>query len=443
MGLAYARAESVQSYLVSLGAPENQIIIVKENYNTAESRSGSPAIQLNPHDRKLQLEENRRVELSTAVKNADEYQLQIELSETEPLSEPVKSAIESKLSQFKELLSRNPEMILMVEGFYSSKGKEEELVFSRTATIAKYIRSILPPELSERVYLITNKSEENKANLVMIYPDGDGLIYRPREGDRVIEDYSVIGSEDNFVRINARIEAGVDSFAVSIIDEKGEMVRLLAAGKGELPSGLGWDWRDESGQLLDFDKKYFCKLDLWDKLGEKVSVKSDTMEIEITKSGKKIETLIIVEFLFNEDIPQSKFLESRVEYVARRFIARAEKMPTRLYAYVKGYTDIIGAEYANIALSQARAKRELENLKKYMMYILQLRSLKELDEWLEDHNVDVKAIGLWEREPYAIVRYEAGTPERVLLGDNSKPEGRTINRRVILELRSERTVETP
>jgi len=439
--LARSRAESVRSRLISLGAPENRVVVVSEGYDPSLSRSGRPDIQLNPKDKRLQLEENRRVELSTSVKNADQYSVEIELRD-KTLSPEAESVLKEKLNLMKELLVSNPEIIIMAEGFVSGKGNEvENQAFLRAGVVAKWLKKNLPDELADRVYLVVGKG--NRGDLVSVYPEGDGVIYRPREGERVIEDYSVLGNEENTVRIDAKIEAGVDSFAVSIIDDKGERVRLLAAGKGELPRGLAWDWRDEAGQMLDFDRKYFCKLDLWDRLGEKVTARSDTMAIEVVKSAKKIETLIIVEFLFNEDTPQSKFLESRIEYVAKRFIARAKKMPTKLYAYVKGYTDVIGAEYANRALSQVRANRELENLKRYLMYLLDISSPAELNEWLVAHNVELKALGLWENEPYTIVRYDKGKAERVLLGDNNRPEGRTINRRVILELRSEKTIEAP
>ena len=213
---------------------------------------------------------------------------------------------------------------------------------------------------------------------------------------------------------------------------------MLAAGKGEIPSGLAWDWRDNAGELLDFDHTYFARLDIRDKMGETFLTYSDTMEIKVSKQSKRIESLVIILFMFDEETPASKFLESRVEYVARRFIARAKRTDQEVMAIVTGHADSIGPEYANIALSKERANREIQKLRLYMMYLLEMDTQAQLDNWLKEHNVTLKAKGLGESDPYEILRWTGDTVERVRLGSNETPEGRTVNRRVLLEIETTR-----
>ena len=438
--LAGRRAEVVKNKLLSLGMPAGQVKVVEADYDRGASRSGTPEEQLNPTSKKLQEEENRRVELDARL--VKDFEIDLKLPSVS-IPADVRNKIDAGIEDIQSILERNSEVIILVEG-YSPPDADKDAVdisFRKAAAVADYIKSKLPDKLSERIYIHSDRANDATGDEVAIFPNGEGVIFRPREGDQVIEDYAVEGSEENYVKIEASVDAGVDSFTVMVIDEDGNRVRLLAAGKGQIPQGLSWDWRDDAGQMLDFDKRYYIKMDIRDKLGELFVSTSDTMAIEVTKSEKRIETLVIVEFVFNEYVPQSKFLESRVQYVARRFIRRAEKKYTNLEALISGHTDIIGAEYANRQLSRQRAERELDNLRRYMMYLLGLNTQGELDHWLADHNIKLKAKGFWEKNPYTITRWVDGKLEHSLLGNNELPEGRTINRRVLLELKAEKISE--
>ncbi|MCD6532099.1 OmpA family protein, partial [bacterium] len=421
--LAYQRAAAVRQRLISLGAPADRVIVRRSEYNPAQSRVGLPEEQVIPLDRKRMHEENRRVELSAWFTEGNEF-LAKTLFEGNSLEPVSTDDIARFIPQMRQLLDRNDEVIILVEG-YAPPGDTQtaKVSFQRAAAVAKWLKKQLGPDYAERVYIHQTFETAVAPNEVYVFPNPEGVIYRPKEADRVIEDYSVEGSEENLVQIQAEVDAGVDSFVVSIVDEKGNPVRILAAGKGQIPNGIAWDWRDEAGMLLDFDEKYFAKLQIWDRMGEKLVTKSDTMAIEIVKQGKRIESLVIVIFMFNEEIPQSKFLDSRIEYVARRLIYRAEKGQYKLLALVAGHTDSIGPEYANLDLSQKRAERELRNLRNYMKYLLNLKTDAELDKWLEDHHVVLRAKGFGEREPYTIRRWNSKTKqaEIVTIGDNSYP----------------------
>lgn len=438
--LAIARARAVKDRLVSLGAPADRIQVRESGYDMSESRAGIPEDQVILRDRRMMQEENRRVELSAWFVEGRDFLVKVPFSGSS--EEPDNTEDLSRfLSTMRELLHRNEEVIILVEG-YAPPGDEAtaDLAFRRAANVARFLKEKLGEELAPRVYIHQQYEPSVSPNEVWVFPNPEGVVYRPKEADRVLEDYTVEGSEENLVKIDAEVDAGVDSFAVLIVDAKGNVVRTLAAGKGQVPKGISWDWRDEAGMLLDFDEKYFAKLEVWDKMGEQLVVQSDTMAIEVTKQGKRIESLVIVIFMFNEDVPQSKFLESRVEYVARRLIYRAQKGQYRLLATVAGHTDSIGPEYANLDLSQKRAQRELANIRKYMKYLLNLETDAQLDKWLSDHHVVLRTRGYGEKRPYKIHRWNSqlGKGEWVEIGNNALPEGRTVNRRVLLEMEAEK-----
>jgi len=435
--LALRRAENVRDMLLKYGVDPKYVEIERFGYDFGESRSGKPTSQLNTKDQKLQREENRRAELFVSVVGTGEFLTEVMVDDG--INSVVEGQLTGTVSQIKYILDHNSEVIIICEGFFTEVTQAaKEIAYTKVSTVARFIKDNLEPSYADRVYFTASHEDWAVPQLVRVYPNAEAIIYRPREGDLVLEDYVLDeDTEQNLVQISASVDAGVDSFAIKIIDQSGAAVRLLAAGRGNIPEGIGWDWRDESGQLLDFDEKYICKLDITDKLGERFVTTSDTMSIEVTKRATRIERLIIVEFLFNQQKPQSKFLESRVEYVAKHLIKRAENTPTTLFALVSGHTDSIGAEYANKRLSQERADRELFNLRRYLIYLLNLESQQELDQWLDQHNVKLTSKGFWETNPYVITVWREGQIDKIEIGDNATPVGRTINRRVLLEMTTE------
>jgi hypothetical protein len=245
--------------------------------------------------------------------------------------------------------------------------------------------------------------------------------------------YELNNEQVNFVKITSDVEAGVDTYTVSIIDKDGNPFRVLATGHGEIPSGVPWDWKDANGNLIDPTGEYYCKLDIRDRLGQTFVTQSDPIKVEVTKRLQQMETLVIVEFAFDEKISESAFLESRVEYVARRFIEKALEPKKSLSAIVSGHTDVIGMDFRNRELSIERAKKEEENLRRYLIYLLGLGNDTELNGWLRAHNTTLEYKGYADAVPYIITKWKDDKLVEENIGDNKNPEGRTINRRVVID----------
>ena len=126
-----------------------------------------------------------------------------------------------------------------------------------------------------------------------------------------------------------------------------------------------------------------------------------------------------------------------MEAVAKRLIELAEHEPGALTVAVTGHTDIIGLHRRNMELSKQRAEREYRNLRVYLRHLLNLSSDAELDKWLADRKVKIITEGYGPERPYVLKKMkEDGSIEEKLLGDNKLPEGREINRRVLVEFRS-------
>jgi len=160
---------------------------------------------------------------------------------------------------------------------------------------------------------------------------------------------------------------------------------------------------------------------------------SDPIAVDVTRRQQQMETLVIVEFAFDEKISESGFLESRVEYVARRFIEKALEPKDKLTAVVSGHTDIIGMDHRNRQLAQVRAQKEEENLRRYLIYLLGLGNNAELNTWLRAHNTTLASRGFSDSEPYIITKWEDNQLVEKKIGNNDVPEGRTINRRVVID----------
>jgi len=436
--LALARGRAVGNKLIGFGAPRDRVTVVESGYYAGKSRAGVVENQFIQRDKELMSAENRRAELSAWFPEGKDFLGEIPIS-GKTLGADGVNALSPFVARMEGLLNSNPEVIILVESYYNVDTPEEaDLAFAKSAAVGRYIRKQLGEDFESRIRIHSSFETETDPDRVLVFPNSEGVIWRPKVGDRVFTDYLVESREENLVQVEASVDAGVDSFGVVIVNDKGEVVRMLAAGKGEIPSGLAWDWRDNAGELLDFDHTYFARLDIRDKMGETFLTYSDTMEIKVSKQSKRIESLVIILFMFDEETPASKFLESRVEYVARRFIARAKRTDQEVMAIVTGHADSIGPEYANIALSKERANREIQKLRLYMMYLLEMDTQAQLDNWLKEHNVTLKAKGLGESDPYEILRWTGDTVERVRLGSNETPEGRTVNRRVLLEIETTR-----
>ena len=411
-------------------------------YKTSRSRAGLPVEHIQK-DVPLSMAENRRVQMVTKVKGFEDWSPTIYFDKNSDLVETSSlSDLRSRADNIKKIIERNPEVILQMEGFVSAdevKNKSQwvKLSFDRAFRVKQKLGEILGDDFvqrfSKRLFIKGNTDEYADRGKVEVKIDGEGLIYRPLEGMMAAKGYELNQEQVNFVHITSDVEAGVDTFTVSIVDQDDNEFRVLSAGSGKIPEGAPWDWKDENGNLIDPNGTYYCKLQIRDRLGQTFTTISDPIAVEVTKRQQQMETLVIVEFTFDEKISESGFLESRVEYVARRFIEKALEPKIKLSAVVSGHTDVIGMAHRNRELSIQRAKKEEENLRRYLIYLLGLADNSELSAWLRSHNTTLAYKGYSDGEPYVVTKWVDDKLVEEKIGNNELPEGRTINRRVVID----------
>ncbi|GEM_PF-519665 len=444
--LALNRSKAVRSVFMRFEQIATERIHVKDplSYDANRPHAGVP-LEHQPGDVPMAMDENRRVEMTTFVRGFENWKPAIYFNKgSDKVNISDLSEITARAEEIRSVMERNPEVTLHIEG-YASKDEVAntmqwvKLSFDRAYNIEQKLGEVLGEDFAQkfnrRIFIRGNTDEYADRGKAIISIDGEGLIYRPLEGRMTAKGYEVTEDRANFVGITTDVEAGVDTYTVSIIDEDGNTFRTLTAGHGDVPMGVPWDWKDETGNLIDPTKEYYCKLEIRDRLGQSFTTLSDPIKVEISKRQQQLETLVIVEFAFDEKISESGFLESRVEYVARRFIEKALEPKNRLTAVVSGHTDVIGMPHRNRQLSKERARKEEENLRRYLIYLLGLSNNDELNTWLRAHNTTLTSKGYSDTQPYVITKWDPSDGELVeeTIGNNKLPEGRTINRRVVIE----------
>ncbi|MCD6418915.1 conjugal transfer protein TraF [bacterium] len=443
--LALNRAKAVRSVLFhSFPDIRDQIhIVAPPAYDPAHYRSGKSEDHL-PEDRARAEAENRRVEMRTYVEGFQDWEPTMFFNKNSAeIDVNALQTLKSEAQRIRQVMERNPEVIFLIEGLVSADEKNPvKLAFDRAYNIKKALGDILGEDFvkqfSRRIFIRGNTNRYVDRGKARIGISGESLIFRPMEGKWAAKDFELQQDQTNFVKITSHVEAGVDSYTVKIVDENGNTFRVLAQGSGNIPSGVPWDWRDENGNLINPRDKYYVQMDIKDRLGQRFTTRSEPISVNVTKRQQEIETLIIVQFVFDEPTSESKFLESRVEYIARKFIEKALEPKKKLIAEVGGHTDVIGMDFRNRELSISRAKKEYENLRQYLIYLLGLGSEAELDKWLTQHKTTLTYKGFADSKPYIITKWQEGELVRKKIGENTLPEGRTINRRVVIEFYMEK-----
>jgi len=410
--LAMQRAKAVEKRFIEL-VPEarKRITVVESGYDPDHRRAGIGREAPSEKQQQMINQENRRTEFKVdiAVPGIEGY--------TMSASTPSEVA-----AVFGPILSGNPDIDLIIEG----GGSTDEL--SKAFEYKDKLTAQLSEEDKERVFVSLSGEGEREVKL-----NADGVIYRPRKVRSTLE-FSDIGRPSD-VAVEANAPGGFASYSIDIIDLEGTVFRTLKSGTGLPPEQLQWDWRDADGNLVDTRGKYLARFTGIDTLGRTVTdVSEDTFMVKITKREVVRSKLLIVQFVYDEDVAQAAYLEDRLEYVTRRLLNFAQETDKTLKVKITGHTDILGTERRNIELSQERAEAEYENISLYLRAILGLPNKDALDKWFSQRNVDLTFEGQGPFEPYAVTRWVEGDKTEHTIGDNALPEGRTINRRVVIEM---------
>ena len=432
-GLHSARARAVRDYLTSKGTRETAIRIVEEGYDPVSVRAGRGEGYESPQDRMWVQQENRRVEMAVWVRDYEGPILTIGFPNNKlEVSASTLDSLSMFACEANIFLEENPDITLVLEGYTSNEHDFAE-VYDLLDELRTYILDgITCPIDRSRFPVIIDRGDKSETE-VKLFIAGEGLIYRPLQNALAAKDYEIPDRmKENEVQIDVT-SGWVKDYEVVIIDSDGDRINTLAKGNGIPPEKLTWGWKDGNGNLVDPRKTYRVELVTIDAADGVSRFSSEEMNVIVTGVERRKESTIIVQFAFDEITSTSRYLESRIESMARYVKETAAGGEKELTVRIVGHTDPIGTDRRNMILSQERAAKEERNFRRYLRYIAGVNTDAELDRWLSQNNTTLIRQGAADTQPYEVERYRDGKFEKVLLGNNSLPEGRSINRRVVVQ----------
>ncbi len=203
-------------------------------------------------------------------------------------------------------------------------------------------------------------------------------------------------------KLSAKDIHGVEGWSLEILDDRDRPFRVFK-GVGVPPSELVWDGSDGKGEFVDSGRIYATRFQAVDSLGNSSPGKLVNQVVLLREIRLKIDDRILFES------GKSKLKSGSYKELERIAAAIKKNRGDGTKVHIEGHTDnvpIHTSEFSdNLILSKARAQALVEFLVKYL-------------------GVDgstLEAEGFGDSRPVA---------------DNATPEGRAVNRRVVVVIRT-------
>jgi len=399
--LADARAETVKNNLLAYNTKLANRIYTVDNYDVQKSRLTSRYVKNDPRIN----QENRRVEFSVSVR--------------------------SDIAKFSEndairLLQNNDDFLLVIIG-KRTKSENARVGFARADSVRKKILS-KNPHLHNRIVVEEEIGEDRN---IIFEIDPDGVIVRPRERYPVSEQWKDPEPARNVIEIRRKGFENIHRWKIVVESEDRNLVHTIANGSGIPPDSIVWDWSVGKDRFLAPNNEYGLHIKLETAEGNREYFANEKIHLVPRQKIEAIENMLLVEFVFDESEPLSKYLERRLFSFAEKFVARVDSGYSQS-AEIQGHTDNIGSERRNTELSSQRANREYFIMRKFIAYFADV-PVDKLDKWLTEHDCSLSYKGYASEKPYTL--------RGKILGDNSSSYGRNINRRVTLEYHYEKDLK--
>ena len=434
---AMERMDSVAQRLIRLGVPPSSIIkIDTSEYDPTKPRISLIRKDIPQKEKRMISEENRRVEMSARFQNIPLLVYEFNLpAGSQKIPKKNREVLDTVAEKLAGVLCSDHDAIILVEGIPAYDDDPVDVLRSLDV-----VRKYLLPRLQvfcplERIPISLGEGDTKKTK-VRVWLSAEKIIFKPVEQAEVAKEFKIPDDvRRNLIIISVNNPEMVQKYKIFAYNEDTyDTVRTFAAGDGPPPSQVVWNWRDDNGNLIDPRGTYRIALNITDELGQEYNILSDPIWVIVEKREHRLESSIVVQFSFDEAVTESKYLESRLEEFARLIIDKSQIPDNSVTVRLTGHTDIIGTPIRNQKLSEIRAEKELKNLRNLMKFVLGIDTDIELDQWLKRNNIKLESRGVRDTQPYTIERYRNNEFQKVLIGDNSKPEGRSINRRVVIEI---------
>jgi len=324
-------------------------------------------------------------------------------------------------------LRTNPMTMLIVR--VSERGISQNEAIAQSLRIKSLLLMELPELYRDRV--LAGSDEELLEGRGIVFLTGEAIVFHPREIHSALS-YEPSHPPDCEIAIS--IESGIDitSWQIDLVDERTGHSTSLARGESATAKTIRWDWKDEHGGLIPFGRRFSLCLSAEDEFGQSSKLCVDGIGTEVVSREERTDKLLLVQFMFDAHSPQTQYLKDRLEWVARHIIMRAGAEDVAISAEIQGHTDHIGGHRRNLELSRQRAESVEARLLAYIAGLVGTESPEELNRWMAENRVSITSEGYAETVQYSVELWRDGALSEVKLGDNELPEGRAINRRVLI-----------
>ncbi len=408
--LAVKRAMAVRDRLLEL-APElvDRIVIESLSDSLREAMTGTVR---NTKDGMRVQDEKRRVLLEVSMPDIS-----------------IKLPVEGEISHFLEsheigrILRENPDLSVVVWG--DDEAMSMEKAIERAGDMAGRIQDRIGNE--DRIFP-TYARMEGKSDMVKVFLSAEGVLYRPRVV-HASSDYTPGQNSDCDIMLGYE-GAEIDSWKVEL--SQGERAYwTVEQGKETPPERIVWDFRDQQGNIMPIDREFNMRMVAEDILGQTAVSEADANISTIVElNQKRTEMLLVVQFQFNRPEAASRYLDDRLASIARRIISTVSDFDST-HILIEGHSDDIGSQRRNLELSQERADAVYDRIIRVMDVLL---SGEKPDVFLDRNKARMEARGFGTDRPYKVTEWIEGKPVERLSGNNALPEGRTINRRVMVSI---------
>ncbi len=418
--VAVSRADAVKEKLAEFLPSAEGRVFIPNDWDKRKIRV--PETSTLSDDKPRLDEENRRVEFFVKLNSPISTELLYS-------GDPSNFILTNNIA---EILTNNPDLVLVVSADNSSNDLRQALIEART--IREKALSLLGREFSDQILASIAKMSGVKNDLSMTI-SADGVLYKPRV-IHASKEYDPKELPKCNIALSQKSE-GISDWRVDLMNTNGMVQHNISNGKDSPPSNIEWNFRDTEGNLIPTDREFTLSYNLTDELGQTATAfAQNKLKTEIEIAEKRSEKLLLVQFVFDEPAAQSRFLEDRLAMVAGKIINTIENS-SKTTVTIEGHSDIIGRTHRNKELSGERAKAVLDQLRLAMTVTLNVEE-NGLNAWLRENNATIASEGYGNEVPYTIESWESGKPVEKLVGNNELPEGRSINRRVLVTIDSEK-----
>ena len=248
------------------------------------------------------------------------------------------------------ILHTNEDVVLVIAA--DNKTGDEQKALSEAFRLKRYIVEKIGDAMSNKILASIARMEKAK-DASRIFLSSDGVLYKPFviSASREITP-NVLPQAD----IKMITQGDIVRWKVDALDyNERNILSLITEGKGFPPDSMKWDFRSEDKDILPIGRKVSLRFIVSDSFGQAdTSFTKEPIKTIVEEEEVREEKLLLVQFEFDKPAAQSRYLEDRLELVARRLVDMISSSK-KTTIEIDGHTDIIGLKGRNRELSQQRA----------------------------------------------------------------------------------------